>query len=187
MATDKPKRSRSGCAAERDVFERGRKSSVVGRGMNSEKNLPGYKILDLSAGNRAIWFNKNHPFATYLDKRESVKPTIVCDTRSIPDSAGSGYNLIVWDPPHMNCGPNSNMSKVYGYHTTAEILDTIEKTACEAYRVSTDNALMAFKWNNHDISLERVFKLMPQWEPLFGHLTKDGPGSQTYWTMLRKK
>ena len=162
-------------------------SNVVGRDMNSEKNLPGYKILDLSAGNRAIWFNKNHPFATYLDKRESVKPTIVCDTRSIPDSAGSGYNLIVWDPPHMNCGPNSNMSKVYGYHTTAEILDTIEKTACEAHRVSTDNALMAFKWNNHDISLERVFKLMPQWEPLFGHLTKDGPGSQTYWTMLRKK
>jgi hypothetical protein len=161
-------------------------ASVVGRGMNSEKNLPGYKILDLSAGNRAIWFNKNHPFATYLDKRKSVKPTIVCDTMSIPASAGSGYNLVVWDPPHMNCGPNSNMSKVYGYHTTAEILDTIEKTAVEAHRVCADNAVMALKWNNHDIKLERVFKLMPQWEPLFGHLTKDGPGSQTYWTMLRR-
>lgn len=145
------------------------------------------KILDLSAGNRAIWFNKNNPLAVFLDKRAEVNPTIVCDTRDIPDSVGSGFNLICWDPPHMNCGPNSNMSVRYGYHTTAEILDTIEKTAREAYRISDPGCLMALKWNNHDIKLQRVFDLMPQWEPLFGHLTKDGPGSQTYWTMLRKK
>lgn len=148
------------------------------------------KILDLSAGRRAIWFNKNHPLAVYLDKREGLpvfnNVTLLCDTREIPHHAGSGYNLIVFDPPHMNCGPNSNMSKVYGYHTTAEILDLIEKTAIEAHRISAHDALMALKWNNHDIRLQRVFDLMPQWEPLFGHLTKDGPGSQTYWTMLRR-
>jgi hypothetical protein len=144
------------------------------------------RILDLSAGRRAIWFNKEHPFATYLDKRAEVNPTIVCDTRSIPPEAGSGFDLVVWDPPHMNCGPNSNMSKTYGYHTTAEILDTIQKTALEAHRVTKPNALMAFKWNDHDISIKRVFALLVGWEPLFGHLTKDGPGSQTYWVMLRR-
>jgi hypothetical protein len=144
------------------------------------------KILDLSAGNRAIWFNKNHPMALYLDKRESVGPDQVVDTRSLPESIGYGFDLLCWDPPHMNCGPNSNMSKVYGYHTTAEILDTIEKTGREAHRVSKDDAVMAFKWNTHDISLKRVFALLPQWEPLFGHLTKDGPGSQTYWVMFRR-
>lgn len=144
------------------------------------------KILDLSAGKRAIWFHKNHSFATYLDKRPEVYPDIVCDTRSLPHEVGTHYDLIVWDPPHMNCGPNSNMSKVYGYHTTADILDLIEKTSIEAHRVSKQNALMALKWNNHDIKLERVFALMPNWEPLFGHLTKDGPGSQTYWVMLRR-
>lgn len=145
------------------------------------------KILDLSSGNRAIWYNKDHPLAVYLDKRKEVNPTIVCDTRSIPDSAGSGFNLICWDPPHMNCGPNSNMSKTYGYHTTAEILDTIEKTGVEAHRVSAVGALMALKWNTHDIKLKRVFDLLPHWEPLFGHLTKDGPRSQTFWVMLRRK
>jgi hypothetical protein len=146
----------------------------------------GMKILDLSAGNRAVWFNKNHPLAVYLDKRPEVKPTIVCDTRSIPPEVGEGFDLVVFDPPHKNCGPNSNMSKCYGHHTTAEILDTIEKTAKEAARVSTEKALMALKWNTGDIRLQRVFDLMPQWEPLFGHLTKDGPRSQTYWVMLRK-
>lgn len=144
------------------------------------------KILDLTAGQRAVWFNKNHPLATYLDKRPEVKPTIVCNTRKIPKSAGSGFNLVVFDPPHMNCGPNSNMSRVYGYHTTEEILETIRLTGSEAHRVTAPNALMALKWNNHDIRLERVFALLPQWEPLFGHLTKDGPRSQTYWAMLRR-
>jgi hypothetical protein len=33
MATDKPNHSRTGCEAEGDVFERDRKSSVVGRDM----------------------------------------------------------------------------------------------------------------------------------------------------------
>ena len=142
------------------------------------------KILDLSAGRRAIWFNKNHPLAIYLDKRSEVEPTIVCDTRQIPESVGSGFNLVCWDPPRANCGPNSNMSRVYGHHTTAEILETIELTGREAYRLTAPNALMALKWNDHDIKIERIFKLLPNWEPLFGHLTKDGPGSQTYWAML---
>lgn len=145
------------------------------------------KILDLSAGNRAIWFDKKHPLATYLDKRAEVNPDIICDTRSIPDSVGSGYDLIVWDPPHVNCGPNSNMSRVYGHHTTAEILDLLHRTAVEAHRVSRGNALMALKWNTHDIKLKRVFELIGDWwEPLFGHLTKDGPRSQTYWIMLKR-
>ncbi len=144
------------------------------------------KILDLSAGNRAVWFNKKHPLALYLDKRESVKPDIVCDTRNLPSGVGKDFDLVVFDPPHKNCGPNSNMSKSYGYHTTLEILDTIEKTAREAHRVTKQNALMALKWNTSDIKLKRVLDLMPQWEPLFGHLTKDGPRSQTYWVMLRR-
>jgi len=145
------------------------------------------KILDLSAGNRAIWFDKKNPLATFLDKRESVNPDIVCDTRSIPEIVGLEYDLVVWDPPHLNCGVNSNMSKTYGHHTTAEILDTIKGTGVEAWRVTKENALMALKWNTHDIRLQRVFDLLPNWEPLFGHLTKNGSSSQTYWTMLRRK
>lgn len=144
------------------------------------------RILDLSAGRRAVWFNKRHPLAVYLDKRAEVLPDFVCDTTLIPDEVGRDFDLIVYDPPHMNCGPNSNMSKVYGYHTTAEILTSIAGSGREAHRVTKENALMALKWNNHDIKLERVFALLPQWEPLFGHLTKDGPRSQTYWVMLRR-
>lgn len=145
------------------------------------------KILDLSAGNRWIWYNKNHPDALYLDCRKEVNPDIVCDTKKLPGNIGSDFNLFCWDPPHLNFGANSNMSKCYGHHTTAEILETIKQTSREAHRVAAKDALLALKWNDHDIRLQRVFDLMPDWEPLFGNLVSKNKRSQTYWIMMKTK
>lgn len=39
------------------------------------------KILDMSAGGRAIWLEKDCDLVTFLDRREETKPTFVCDTR----------------------------------------------------------------------------------------------------------
>ena len=47
MATDKPNRSRTGCAAEGDVFERATMASVVGRDMNSDCKLILGNCLDV--------------------------------------------------------------------------------------------------------------------------------------------
>ncbi len=145
------------------------------------------KILDLTAGMRGVWFDKKHPLCTYLDRRPEVSPDIVCDTTKIPAEVGIDYDLIVYDPPHMNIGKKSDMVKRYGYHTTFQILEDICGTGKEAYRVSKPGALMALKWNTHDIKLDRVFKLLGNWEPLFGHCTKFGHRSQTYWVMLRRR
>jgi hypothetical protein len=150
------------------------------------------KILDLSAGNRAIWIQKELDFVTFLDKRPETNPTVVCDTREIPEVVGHGYDLVVFDPPHLNFGKNSNMSKSYGHHTTEEIKDTIAKTAKEAHRVGKANALMAFKWNDHSISLDTALELMsPYWNPLFGHHLRNRGGtdakSQSYWVMLLRR
>lgn len=147
------------------------------------------KILDLSAGNRAVWFNKQHPLATYLDKRESVKPTFVCDTRSIPSEVGEEFDLVVFDPPHVNFGKNAQMSKTYGHHTSEEIRDIVKLSSKEAHRVTKTNALMAFKWNDHDQKLDKILSLMSEWwEPLFGHATsvRTKHNCQTYWVMLRR-
>lgn len=148
------------------------------------------KILDLSAGNRAVWMDKKHRDALYLDIRPEMNPDLVCDTRFLPASVGDGFGLLVFDPPHVNFGKNSNMSKSYGHHTTDEIKDIVRRTAQEAHRVSVPDALMAFKWNDHDLKLNYILSLMFNWwEPLFGHWTRNGPSakSQTYWVMLRRK
>lgn len=149
------------------------------------------RILDLTAGNRGIWFNKNHPDALYLDIRPQVKPDVVTDVtdRLLLAVPTSQYDLVVFDPPHLNFGAKSNMAKTYGHHTTAEIMTLIEKAELQAWLVTRRDALMALKWNDHSISLKRVLARMPHWEPLFGHGVSNSTrrGKSTSWVMLKRK
>lgn len=150
------------------------------------------KIIDLSCGFRAIWFDKKNPLVTYLDKREECSPDFVCDTTEIPQSIGTDFDLIVFDPPHENVGANSHMATRYGHHTRSEIVRTIIGTAKEAHRISREEALMAFKWNDHAYSLDKALDLMREyWTPLFGHHLRNRGGTQTktqsFWVMLLRK
>lgn len=148
------------------------------------------RILDMTAGNRAMWFDKKYFDCTFLDCRAEVHPDIVCDTREMPSSVGDGYSLVVFDPPHVNFGAKAEMSKTYGWHTTEEIRDIIKRSAEQAYKVTLPDALMAFKWNDHDQKLEKVLALMSEWwEPLFGQKTAQRTAHVcgTYWVMLRRR
>jgi hypothetical protein len=148
------------------------------------------KILDLSAGNRAVWFDKEYRDTVFVDRRAEVGPDFVADSRELPSKVGNGFDLIVFDPPHMCCGPNGHMAERYGYIRTGEIKELIRLTAREAHRVSNPDALMAFKFNDHDISFRKALGLMSEWwEPLFGHLTamRTAHSSATQWIMLRRR
>ena len=139
-----------------------------------------------------MWFDKENPLVTFLDKRESVKPTIVCDTTSMPPEVGEGYDLVVFDPPHENVGANGHMSKRYGHSTRAEIIETIKGSGKEAHRVTRPNALMAFKWNDHAFKLDKVLELMAEyWQPLFGHHMRNRGGpeakTQSFWVLLLRR
>lgn len=147
------------------------------------------KILDLSAGNRAIWFDKQNPLVTFLDKRAEVNPDIVCDTNMINVDLGRDFDLVVFDPPHENVGANSQMTKYYGHSTRSEIVKTISLSSKEAHRLTKKNALMAFKWNDHAYSLDKAIGLMSEhWVPLFGHHLRNRGGSsaksQSFWVLL---
>lgn len=138
-----------------------------------------------------MWFNKNHPLVTFLDKRASVAPDFVCDTTAIPKIVGRNYDLVVFDPPHENTGAKGHMTKFYGHSTRAQIRETISGTAREAHRITKIDGLMAFKWNDHAFTLDRALELMsPYWEPLFGsHMRNRGGSSaktQSYWVMLKR-
>lgn len=147
------------------------------------------RILDLSAGNRAIWFNKRHPEAVYVDVRPDVEPDVIADARSLPAEVGDDYDLIVFDPPHKNNGETGKMTVNYGWHTAEEIREIVIGTAKEAHRVSRPEALMAFKWNDHTRKLSSVLAwISPWWEPLFGHgVSSQQRASMTSWVMLRRR
>lgn len=149
------------------------------------------KILDLSAGNRAVWFDKTYRDATYVDVRPQVRPDIVADARALPAEIGSDYDLVVFDPPHKNSGANGNMSvRNYGHWTAGQITSILTGTAKEAHRVTRPDALMALKWNDHTRKLSSVLALLsPWWEPLFGHgaAPQQRARSTTHWVMLRRR
>lgn len=142
----------------------------------------------MSAGNRAIWFNRMHQDTVYVDVRREMHPTVVCDTKSLP-FIGQVFDLVVFDPPHMCHGHGTSMAMTYGEFTPPEIRSTIKESSAEAFRVSTDAAFMAFKWNDHDVKLDRMLSLMEGWEPLFGHKTSvnNTRKTSTYWVLLRKR
>lgn len=130
------------------------------------------RILDLTPGNRGIWFDKN-------DQRVSFAT-----------EDNDGFGLVVFDPPHANYGANSNMALDYGHHTAEEIRQFITNGAMMAHRRSVQDALMAFKWNDHDRKLTPILELMaPWWEPLFGQRTaiRTKHACSTYWVMLVRR
>jgi len=143
-----------------------------------------------------MWFDKHNPLATFVDIRPEVEPDIVADATALGDAVVAGYDLVVFDPPHVNTGQHdadtnkgASFKAYYGRFTTDEIRALIVGASREAHRVTREDALMAFKWNDHDQKLDRVLALMSQWwEPLFGQrvATRTKHASGTYWVMLRR-
>lgn len=148
------------------------------------------KIIDLSAGNRAVWFDRNHKDTTYVDIRPEVSPDVVADATALPADIGSDYDLVVFDPPHKNGGEASGMTRCYGHWTADEIRNTVVGTAKEAHRITRPDALMAFKWNDHSRKLHDVLVMLsPWWEPLFGHgaRAQHRHETMTFWVMLKRR
>lgn len=74
------------------------------------------KILDATAGSRGIWYQKNLPFVTFMDKRKGrfvfypnpktkrtfdINPDVVADwTKRIPFD-DDFFDMVVFDPPHL--------------------------------------------------------------------------------------
>ncbi len=147
------------------------------------------RIVDLTAGNRAIWFNKDYPGVAYCDIRPEVEPKFLVNATNT-HLAEDHFDLVVFDPPHANFGKNGNMTKIYGHWTAKQIKELISGAAKEAHRITRRNALMAFKWNDHDLKLEKALKLMSEyWEPLFGHVVsarKATRASTTFWVQLKR-
>ena len=152
------------------------------------------KILDLSAGNRAMWFDREYPDTTFIDIRPEVEPTIVADTTApFHEQLEDKFDLIVFDPPFENFGKNNKhgMSRSYGPSKTAqEIRDLIRQTSRNAWHAAKPDALMAFKWSDHAQKLGTVLNLVNDyWEPLFANITSSRLRHvcHTYWVMLRRR
>lgn len=152
-------------------------------------------ILDICCGLRAMWFNKQHPNAIYLDKRIrepgfddfrpnfSIKPDIQCDWANLPFDDKS-FRLVVMDPPHIITHEDSHrMVKYYGHLENETWKEEIKIGFEEAWRVLDDYGILIFKWSEASIKKKDVLHVLDR-QPLFGH--PNGSRVPCHWLTFMK-
>lgn len=163
-------------------------------------NIRQKKILDATCGSRSIWFNKQHPAAVYMDKRQefdtriwksgdglsertlTVDPDIIADFTSMPFSDES-FNLVIFDPPHLKqAGETAWIVKKYG-KLNDDWPQMLKDGFTECMRVLKPSGVLIFKWSEFQIPAEKVWKAIGQ-KPLFGH--HSGKRSKTFWGCFMK-
>lgn len=148
------------------------------------------RVLDATCGSRMIWFDKQNPDALYMDNRQlsdilcdgrtlNVNPDVIADFRDMPFADNTFY-LVVFDPPHLlKAGESSWLAKKYGV-LEATWQEDIRQGFDECMRVLKPNGTLVFKWNEEQIKLGELLKVIPQ-KPLFGNRR-----SKTHWLVFMK-
>lgn len=153
------------------------------------------QVLDPCCGGRMFWFQKHHPDVLYCDIRThepevlsngqtfSVSPDMIADFRDLP-FPDEHFKLVVFDPPHLkSLRETSYMAKKYGVLNAETWPFDIGRGFSECWRTLAPGGTLIFKWNEHDIPLKDVLRVLPE-RPLFGHPTsKHG---KTHWMVFFK-
>ncbi len=149
------------------------------------------KILDVACGSKMFWFDKDNKNVVFMDNRKMedtlcdgrklvISPDIVADFRDIPFPTNTFY-LIVFDPPHLiKAGENSWLAKKYGRLNPDSWQDDIRQGFNECMRVLKPNGTLIFKWNEDQIKLKEILKVI-ECKPLFGNKR-----SKTHWLVFMK-
>jgi len=137
-----------------------------------------------------FWFDKKHDDVIFMDIRNfsdtlcdgrklEVKPDIVADFRDMPFDDESFY-LVVFDPPHLlRAGEKSWLGKKYGI-LTENWQEDIKLGFDECMRVLKPNGTLIFKWNEDQIKLSEILRVI-DYKPLFGNRR-----SKTHWLVFMK-
>ncbi len=149
------------------------------------------KILDACCGSKMFWFDKKNEDTVFMDNRTLedtlcdgrrlvVKPDIVADFKDMPFEDNTFY-LVVFDPPHLKqAGENSWLAKKYGTLDKQTWPQDIRQGFNECIRVLKPNGTLIFKWNEEQIKLKDILKVI-EYKPLFGNKR-----AKTHWLVFMK-
>jgi len=149
------------------------------------------KILDACCSARQFWWDKENPSVEFVDIRAgevelsdrkiTISPTTIADFRDLP-FPDEEFFLVVFDPPHVQCGENSNMARRFG-HLDENWRDLISRGFDECWRVLKKNGTLVFKWNETTHTSSAVIDCIGK-TPLFGH--KCAKRAKTHWMIFFK-
>lgn len=148
-------------------------------------------IIDVCCGSRMFWFDKNNKDTIYMDNRELddtlcdgrkliINPDVKGDFRNMPYEDNT-FKLVVFDPPHLiRVGEKSWLAKKYGKLNIDTWPQDLKKGFNECMRVLDKHGTLIFKWNEEQIKLKEILKLI-DYQPLFGDKR-----AKTYWLVFMK-
>lgn len=148
------------------------------------------QILDVCCGSRMFWFDKHNAQTVFVDNRVlhdtlcdgralDIEPDIVGDFRNIPFDDNT-FSMVVFDQPHLlKVGENSWLAKKYG-KLSDDWSQDLKQGFSECMRVLKPNGTLIFKWNEQQIKLSEILKIIG-YKPLFGNKRSD-----THWLVFMK-
>lgn len=158
------------------------------------------KILDATCGSKSIWYQKNHPFVTFMDKRkESAKskhrmgerrryridPDIISEWKDAP-FPDDYFDMIIFDPPHLirkREWTDSSMCIRYGKLYQDNYKQVLKEGIKKLFDILKPEGTFVFKWCDTDRPVEEILKLFP-YKPMFG--TRTGQSNTNHWIVFLK-
>ena len=138
-----------------------------------------------------FWFDKENENTVFMDNRKIdtklcdgrrlvIKPDLIADFKDIPFEDNTFY-IVVFDPPHLKqAGENSWLAKKYGTLDKQTWPQDIQQGFNECMRVLKPNGTLIFKWNEEQIKLKDILKVI-EYKPLFGNKR-----AKTHWLVFMK-
>ena len=164
------------------------------------------KILDATCGFKGIWYQKNHPFVTFMDKRNGnysfsdgwkyhlakdrtykVKPDVVSTWKDAPFPDGY-FDMIIFDPPHLIVDRNKKppaMTQAYGYLYSDNYKQVLKEGMKKLFDILKPEGVFILKWCENSDKVDEIIKLAP-YPPLFGSNTKSKGHTQNFWILFIK-
>lgn len=159
------------------------------------------KILDPCCGTKMMWLDRKNPNVLFGDQRSEIvtvtdrshgkengkrtlriEPDTLLDFRSLP-FPDQTFSLVAFDPPHLvRAGDKSWLKAKYG-KLSENWRDDLRSGFSECFRVLKVDGALVFKWNETQVKIAEVLKLVPV-DPLFGHLS--GRKGLTHWLVFMK-
>ena len=164
------------------------------------------KILDATCGSRGIWYQKNHPFVTFMDERNGVfstvlsknlkfknrrrykiNPDIISEWKDAP-FPDNYFDMVIFDPPHMIIERGKkppNMSVPYGILYKDNYKRVLKDGMAKLFDILKPEGIFILKWCENSAPVDEIIKLAP-YPPLFGSNTKSKGHTQNFWILFLK-
>ena len=163
------------------------------------------KILDATCGFKGIWYQKNHPFVTFMDKKKGniirrsencklkhqrfwkCNPNVVSEWKDAP-FPDNHFDMIVFDPPHLIVDRNKKlpaMAQAYGYLYKDNWRQELKQGIKKLFEILKPEGIFILKWCENSVKVDEIIRLCP-YPPMFGSNTKSKGHTENFWILFLK-